>query len=142
VKQFKIYRWNPDTKGQQTTTADRQRNGSAVHATTDVEIALAIDCTRTHHLTIAVSSSNLSRASGEPKMQTYSVDMNQCGPMILDALIKIKNEQDPTLTFRRSCREGQSHTQAHETACTQRAEHSPSMHACSSSVQVSAVRAL
>jgi succinate dehydrogenase (ubiquinone) iron-sulfur subunit len=58
VKQFKIYRWNPDTKG-------------------------------------------------EPKMQTYSVDMNQCGPMVLDALIKIKNEQDPTLTFRRSCREGQ-----------------------------------
>ena len=30
----------------------------------------------------------------------------QCGPMILDALIKIKNEMDPTLTFRRSCREG------------------------------------
>jgi len=57
VKQFKIYRWNPDTKG-------------------------------------------------EPKMQTYSVDMNACGPMVLDALIKIKNEQDPTLTFRRSCREG------------------------------------
>lgn len=26
--------------------------------------------------------------------------------MVLDALIKIKNEQDPTLTFRRSCREG------------------------------------
>lgn len=32
--------------------------------------------------------------------------MNACGPMILDALIKIKNEIDPTLTFRRSCREG------------------------------------
>merc|ERR1712025_1244798 len=31
---------------------------------------------------------------------------NKCGPMMLDALIKIKNEQDPTLTFRRSCREG------------------------------------
>jgi len=44
--------------------------------------------------------------AGEPKMQTYSVDMNACGPMVLDALIKIKNEQDPTLTFRRSCREG------------------------------------
>ena len=29
-----------------------------------------------------------------------------CGPMVLDALIKIKNEQDSTLTFRRSCREG------------------------------------
>lgn len=42
----------------------------------------------------------------KPRMQTYEVDLNNCGPMILDALIKIKNEVDPTLTFRRSCREG------------------------------------
>ncbi len=42
----------------------------------------------------------------KPRMQEYQVDMNQCGPMVLDALIKIKNEIDPTLTFRRSCREG------------------------------------
>jgi len=34
------------------------------------------------------------------------VDLRECGPMVLDALIKIKNEVDPTLTFRRSCREG------------------------------------
>jgi succinate dehydrogenase/fumarate reductase-like Fe-S protein len=34
------------------------------------------------------------------------VDLNNCGPMVLDALIKIKNEMDPSLTFRRSCREG------------------------------------
>eukprot|EP00036_Acanthoecidae_sp_10tr_P010506 CAMPEP_0182924772 /NCGR_PEP_ID=MMETSP0105_2-20130417/7326_1 /TAXON_ID=81532 ORGANISM="Acanthoeca-like sp., Strain 10tr" /NCGR_SAMPLE_ID=MMETSP0105_2 /ASSEMBLY_ACC=CAM_ASM_000205 /LENGTH=258 /DNA_ID=CAMNT_0025062577 /DNA_START=26 /DNA_END=802 /DNA_ORIENTATION=+ len=40
------------------------------------------------------------------RYQTYEIDMNDCGPMTLDALIKIKNEQDPTLTFRRSCREG------------------------------------
>lgn len=39
-------------------------------------------------------------------MQSYVVDLNECGPMVLDALIKIKNEVDPTLTFRRSCREG------------------------------------
>lgn len=58
IKEFQIYRWNPDTP----------------------EV--------------------------EPKMQTYKVDMNQCGPMVLDALLKIKSEQDPTLTFRRSCREG------------------------------------
>ena len=32
--------------------------------------------------------------------------INSCGPMVLDALIKIKNEIDPSLTFRRSCREG------------------------------------
>ena len=41
-----------------------------------------------------------------PRIDTYHVDMDKCGPMVLDALIKIKNEHDPTLTFRRSCREG------------------------------------
>jgi succinate dehydrogenase / fumarate reductase iron-sulfur subunit len=41
-----------------------------------------------------------------PRVDTYEVDLNSCGPMVLDALIKIKNEIDPTLTFRRSCREG------------------------------------
>jgi succinate dehydrogenase / fumarate reductase, iron-sulfur subunit len=45
--------------------------------------------------------------SGEnPRMDSYQVDMAACGPMVLDALIKIKNEVDSTLTFRRSCREG------------------------------------
>ena len=41
-----------------------------------------------------------------PRIDTYIVDMDSCGPMVLDGLIKIKNEIDPTLTFRRSCREG------------------------------------
>ena len=41
-----------------------------------------------------------------PRVDSYEVDMAACGPMVLDALIKIKNEVDPTLTFRRSCREG------------------------------------
>jgi len=58
MKEFKIYRWNPDTPAE------------------------------------------------KPKLQSYKVDLSQCGPMMLDALIKIKNEVDPTLTFRRSCREG------------------------------------
>ncbi|GFZ49688.1 Succinate dehydrogenase [ubiquinone] iron-sulfur subunit [Saitozyma sp. JCM 24511] len=58
MKEFKIYRWNPDTPAE------------------------------------------------KPKLQSYKIDLNQCGPMLLDALIKIKNEVDPTLTFRRSCREG------------------------------------
>jgi len=45
--------------------------------------------------------------SGEtPRIDTFEVDLDKCGPMVLDALIKIKNEIDPTLTFRRSCREG------------------------------------
>lgn len=42
----------------------------------------------------------------KPYTQLYSVDLKKCGPMVLDALVKIKNEQDSTLTFRRSCREG------------------------------------
>src|SRR5437588_7947460 len=41
-----------------------------------------------------------------PRMDSYNIDLADCGPMVLDALIKIKNEIDPTLTFRRSCREG------------------------------------
>ena len=41
-----------------------------------------------------------------PHTDTYEIDLDACGPMVLDALIKIKNEVDPTLTFRRSCREG------------------------------------
>ena len=57
VKEFRIYRWNPDD-------------------------------------------------GANPRLDSYKVDMGDCGPMVLDALIKIKNEQDPTLTFRRSCREG------------------------------------
>ena len=41
-----------------------------------------------------------------PAEDVFPIDPDQCGPMVLDALIKIKNETDPTLTFRRSCREG------------------------------------
>jgi succinate dehydrogenase / fumarate reductase iron-sulfur subunit len=43
---------------------------------------------------------------GNPRMDTYTVNLDDCGPMVLDALIKIKGETDPSLTFRRSCREG------------------------------------
>lgn len=42
----------------------------------------------------------------KPYVSTYPIDLDECGPMVLDALNMIKNEQDPTLTFRRSCREG------------------------------------
>ncbi|EGV66514.1 succinate dehydrogenase complex, subunit B [Yamadazyma tenuis] len=42
----------------------------------------------------------------QPKMESYQIDLNQCGPMVLDALLKVKNEHDASLTFRRSCREG------------------------------------
>lgn len=49
---------------------------------------------------------NPEQANVKPYLQTYDVDLNSCGPMVLDALIKIKNDIDPSLTFRRSCREG------------------------------------
>lgn len=49
---------------------------------------------------------NPDEPSKKPYMQKYTLDLNKTGPMVLDALIKIKNEVDPTLSFRRSCREG------------------------------------
>lgn len=57
LKEFRIYRWDPETKG-------------------------------------------------NPRIDRFYVDTAACGPMVLDALIKIKSEQDPSLAFRRSCREG------------------------------------
>jgi len=41
-----------------------------------------------------------------PRIDTYYIDRDDCGPMVLDAIVWIKNKIDPTLTFRRSCREG------------------------------------
>ena len=45
-------------------------------------------------------------SGANPRIDTYFVDRGDCGPMILDGLIWIKSKIDPTLTFRRSCREG------------------------------------
>ncbi|CAF0889666.1 unnamed protein product [Didymodactylos carnosus] len=50
--------------------------------------------------------SNPEQPDKKPYLQDYTINLNDCGPMILDAIIKIKNESDPTLAFRRSCREG------------------------------------
>ena len=58
-------------------------------------------------LTDLLVSQRQQRTSQDPekdtksRYQTYEIDMSQCGPMTLDALIKIKNELDTTLTFRR-----------------------------------------
>ena len=41
-----------------------------------------------------------------PRIDSFEIDRAECGPMVLDALIKIKTEIDTSLTFRRSCREG------------------------------------
>jgi len=56
--------------------------------------------------TFAIYRWDPEKAGDKPRMEEYKVDLNNCGPMVLDALIKIKNEMDPSLTFRRSCREG------------------------------------
>jgi len=56
--------------------------------------------------TFAIYRWDPEQPGAKPKMENYDVDLNNCGPMVLDALIKIKNEMDPSLTFRRSCREG------------------------------------
>jgi succinate dehydrogenase / fumarate reductase iron-sulfur subunit len=41
-----------------------------------------------------------------PRLDAFEVDLDRCGPMVLDAILKIKNEMDSSLAFRRSCREG------------------------------------
>merc|ERR1711973_710404 len=56
--------------------------------------------------TFAIYRWDPEKPGDKPRMEEYKVDLNNCGPMVLDALIKIKNEIDPSLTFRRSCREG------------------------------------
>jgi succinate dehydrogenase / fumarate reductase, iron-sulfur subunit len=43
---------------------------------------------------------------GNPALDTFEIDRDSCGPMVLDALVKINDQIDPTLAFRRSCREG------------------------------------
>jgi succinate dehydrogenase / fumarate reductase iron-sulfur subunit len=43
---------------------------------------------------------------GNPRLDSFEIDLDRCGPMVLDALIHIKNDIDSTVTFRRSCREG------------------------------------
>jgi succinate dehydrogenase / fumarate reductase, iron-sulfur subunit len=45
-------------------------------------------------------------SGANPRLDTFHVDLDDCGPMVLDALFWIKNKVDPSLTFRRSCREG------------------------------------
>jgi len=49
---------------------------------------------------------NVDAKGSQPYVQVFPVNLDECGPMVLDALIKIKSEQDASLTFRRSCREG------------------------------------
>jgi len=56
-------------------------------------------------VTFEVYRYNREANNNKPYMQLYQVNVENCGPMVLDALFKMKDE-DPSLTFRRSCREG------------------------------------
>lgn len=68
---------------------------------------------------------------GPPRLDGFTLDLDDCGPMVLDALFKIKNELDATLSFRRSCREGICGSCAmningrNTLACTRRIDHDP-----------------
>ncbi|XP_043503090.1 succinate dehydrogenase [ubiquinone] iron-sulfur subunit, mitochondrial-like isoform X1 [Polistes fuscatus] len=67
----------------------------------------------------------------KPFMQQYNVDLNKSGTMVLDALHVIKGELDPTLSFRRSCREGicgccsMNINGVNNLACLTKIKHSP-----------------
>ena len=81
-----------------TTPPKSEKNSSTISETTKSPQAK----TKTFH----IYRWSPDRPTEKPRMQTYTLDLNKTGPMMLDALIRIKNEVDPTLTFRRSCREG------------------------------------
>lgn len=69
-------------------------------------ISLKNDAAQPRLKTFSIYRWNPDEPDKKPYLKEYKVDLNTCGPMVLDALIKIKNEIDPSLTFRRSCREG------------------------------------
>ncbi|WVN89928.1 succinate dehydrogenase [ubiquinone] iron-sulfur subunit, mitochondrial [Cryptococcus depauperatus CBS 7841] len=76
------------------------------HATASAQLATPVEGKQQRIKEFKIYRWNPDTPNEKPKLQSYKVDLSQCGPMMLDALIKIKNELDPTLTFRRSCREG------------------------------------
>ncbi|BGP25511.1 succinate dehydrogenase complex, subunit B [Rhodotorula toruloides] len=69
-------------------------------------LATAVESKPEHIKSFKVYRWNPDKPTEKPYLQEYKIDLNKCGPMVLDAILKIKNELDPTLTFRRSCREG------------------------------------
>lgn len=84
------------------TSASRSPIPSSKTTTIEDPTASADAKTKTFH----IYRWNPDEPTSKPRMQSYTLDLNKTGPMMLDALIRIKNEVDPTLTFRRSCREG------------------------------------
>jgi len=76
-----------------------------VHYTEEFDQGLSEDEKKTMKR-FDIYRSNPNDPEDRPKFVSYYIDTKDCGPMFLDALIKIKSEIDPTLSFRRSCREG------------------------------------
>ncbi|KAG8255623.1 hypothetical protein J6590_088160 [Homalodisca vitripennis] len=74
--------------------------------TSALVLAAAENAKPERNKTFSIYRWNPDQPDNKPTMQNYTVDLNKCGPMVLDALIRIKSYMDPTLTFRRSCREG------------------------------------
>ncbi|KAI8967409.1 succinate dehydrogenase iron-sulfur protein [Mycotypha africana] len=91
-------RWNASVAVSLFNRAFHSNNTHFMASTTDVK--------EPRLKTFEIYRWNPDKPTEKPTLQKYQVDLNTCGPMVLDALIKIKNEQDHSLTFRRSCREG------------------------------------
>lgn len=75
-------------------------------STTTLGINLSISSKPKIIKPITIYRFNPNIPNDKPHLQTFKIDLNACGPMVLDALFKIKDEMDSTLTFRKSCREG------------------------------------
>lgn len=88
------------------TTATGYANPKTIPETQTSDIAESKPSDDSRMKTFHVYRWNPDQPTEKPQMQSYQLDLNKTGPMMLDALIRIKNELDPTLTFRRSCREG------------------------------------
>ncbi|MCI4389879.1 hypothetical protein PGIGA_G00116310 [Pangasianodon gigas] len=100
IKKFQIYRWDPDKPG------DKPRMQTYDIDLNAARYAQTAAAAQPRIKKFQIYRWDPDKPGDKPRMQTYDIDLNACGPMVLDALIKIKNEIDPTLTFRRSCREG------------------------------------
>jgi succinate dehydrogenase / fumarate reductase iron-sulfur subunit len=64
------------------------------------------DCVDQDVLKLNIYRYNPDDGDANPRLDTFEIDRKASGQMVLDALLHIKDHIDPSLTFRRSCREG------------------------------------
>ncbi|XP_076674832.1 succinate dehydrogenase [ubiquinone] iron-sulfur subunit [Andrena cerasifolii] len=94
----------------------KEKEPSEKDTVIEAEISIMKDCKLTPEerkvaekprlQTVRVYRWNPEKPTVKPYMQQFSVDLNKCGTMVLDVLALIKAQHDPTLSYRRSCREG------------------------------------